>query len=59
MKATFLESLAEQVTARLPLSTLEFHYKKKLILEALQKAYRQGEKDTAKKIAYRKYLQEN
>jgi len=59
MKATFLESLAEQVTARLPLSTLEFHYKKKLILEALQKAYKQGEKDTAKKIAYRKYLQEN
>jgi hypothetical protein len=59
MKDRFLEYLAEQVTARLPLSTLEFHYKEKLILEALQKAYRQGEKDTAKKIAYRKYLQEN
>jgi hypothetical protein len=59
MKDNFLESLAEQVTARLPLSTLEFHYKEKLILEALQKAYRQGEKDTAKKIFYRKYLQEN
>ena len=50
MKNKFLESLAEQVTARLPLSTLEFHYKKKLILEALQKAYKQGEKDTVKKL---------
>jgi hypothetical protein len=59
MKTKFLESLAEQVTAKLPLSTLEFHQKEKLILEALKKAYKQGEKDTAKKIAYRRYLQED
>ena len=59
MKDNFLEALAEKTTARLPLSTLEFFYKEKLILEALQKAYRQGEEDTAKKIAYQKYLQEN
>tara|TARA_R100000306_G_C4292210_1_gene100703 strand:- start:408 stop:584 length:177 start_codon:yes stop_codon:yes gene_type:complete len=56
MKATFLESLAEQVTAKLPLSTLEFHYKEKLILEALKKAYKQGEKDTAKKISPRRLV---
>ena len=37
-----LESLAEQVTAKLPLSTLEFYYKKKLILAALQKVYKAG-----------------
>ena len=59
MKNEFLESIAEKVTSRLPLSTLEFHYKKKLILEALQKAYEAGVQAGVQRVAYQKYLQEN